>query len=61
MSKIVRMEFMGSWIVFWLLCLSVLGIPLAILYYKTGLIRIEHEIEDAENFISEFRAGRVGK
>jgi len=29
MSKIVRHEFMGSWIYFWLLCITVIGIPVA--------------------------------
>jgi hypothetical protein len=58
MSKIIRREFMGSWPIFWLLCLSILGIPLAILYYQTGLLQIEHEIEDAETFVAGFRARR---
>jgi hypothetical protein len=29
MSKIVRYEFMGSWLFFWLVCITVIGIPVA--------------------------------
>jgi|HubBroStandDraft_5_1064220.scaffolds.fasta_scaffold304040_1 hypothetical protein len=61
MSKIVRNEFMGSWLLFSLLCLTVIGIPLAILYLLTGTIRIENEMEDPEKFIADLRAGNVGR
>lgn len=59
MSKITRNEFMGNWWVFWLLCISVLGLPLAFLYVLTGTIRIEENIDDAERFVEEFRAGKL--
>jgi hypothetical protein len=58
MSKIVRYEFMGSWLYFWLLCISGIGIPVAILYLLNGTLRIEDEMTDSEQFVSAFRAGR---
>jgi hypothetical protein len=58
MSKIVRYEFMGSWLYFWLLCISGIGIPVAILYLLNGTLRIEDEMTDPEQFVSAFRARR---
>jgi hypothetical protein len=58
MSKIVRYEFMGSWLLFWLQCVTIIGIPLAILYLLNGTLRIEDETADPENFVSAFRAGK---
>jgi hypothetical protein len=58
MSKIVRYEFMGSWLYFWLLCISGIGIPVAILYLLNGTLRIEDEMTDPEQFVSAFRAGK---
>ena len=58
MPKIVRYEFMGSWPIFWILCVSIFGIPAAILYLLTGTLRIEHEVEDPEEFVSAFRDGK---
>jgi hypothetical protein len=56
LSRIVRWEFMGNWLLFWLLCVSLVGIPVAILYLVTGTLRIEEEVEDAQRFIDEFRS-----
>jgi len=61
MPKIIRYEFLGSWLMFWLLCITVIGIPLGILYLLHGIVRIEHEIADPERFITEFRSGRFSK
>jgi hypothetical protein len=61
MSKIIRNEFMGNWYVFWLLCLTGIGLPLALLYLLDGTIRIEDEMEDPEQFVAAFRAGKVRK
>ena len=58
MSKIVRYEFMGSWLYFWLLCISGIGIPVAILYLLNGTLRIDDEMTDPEQFVCAFRAGR---
>jgi hypothetical protein len=59
MSKVVRYEFMGSWMLFWLLGISIIGIPLAILYLMNGTIRIEDEMDDPEQFLAEFRSGKL--
>ncbi len=56
MSKIVRHEFMGSWLLFWLQCVTIILIPFAILYLLNGTLRIEDEIADPEEFVSAFRA-----
>jgi hypothetical protein len=55
MDKIVRREFVGNWILFWLLCVTVIGIPIAVLYYVNGTVLIEQQIENAEQFMLEFR------
>ncbi len=55
MSKIVRYEFMGNWILFWLLCITGIGIPVAILYLVNGTIRIEDEVADPEAFVAAYR------
>ncbi len=59
MPKIIRYEFLGNWLLFWLLSITVIGIPLAILYLLSGTVRIEHEMEDPEKFVAQFRAGRT--
>jgi hypothetical protein len=56
MSTIVRYEFLGSWLLFWALGISVIGIPLAILYLVNGTVRVEHQMDDPERFIEDFRA-----
>lgn len=59
MAKIVRNEFLGSWILFWALSISVLGIPLALLYLVVGTVRIEQEMDDPEAFVEAFKGGRL--
>ena len=59
MPKVVRYEFMGSWMLFWLLGVSVVGIPLAILYLLNGTVRIEEEVDHPEQFIADFRSGKL--
>lgn len=61
MPKIVRHEFMGSTIVFWLLCLTAVMIPVAILYLVNGTIRIEHEVDEPEEFVKQYRSGKLTK
>ncbi len=55
MSRIVRYEFMGNWILFWIMSITVVGIPLAVLYLIDGTLRIETEVEDAEQFVAQYR------
>jgi hypothetical protein len=47
MDKIVRRQFLGNWILFWLLCITILGIPIAVLYLLDGMVTIEQQVEDA--------------
>ena len=61
MSKIVRYEFMGSWLWFWLLCITGIGIPFAILHLVNGTIRLESDVDDPEEFQREYRAGKLNK
>jgi hypothetical protein len=49
---------MGSWLFFWLLCITGIGLPFAVLYLLTGTLRIDEDVNDPERFIQEFRAGR---
>ncbi|MFC5861945.1 hypothetical protein ACFPT7_06545 [Acidicapsa dinghuensis] len=58
MPKIIRYQFMGNWFIFWFLCITGVGIPLAILYLLNGTLRVEHEMADPEQFISDYRAGK---
>jgi hypothetical protein len=60
MSKIVRHEFMGSWVVFWLLCITGIGIPVAVLYLLNGTIRVETELDNPEEFLEGFRRRKLG-
>jgi len=57
-STIVRYEFTGNWAWFWLLCVTVIGIPFAILYLLTATLRVETEMAEPERFVSEYRAGK---
>jgi hypothetical protein len=59
MSKVVRYRFLGNSCWFWLLCVSVVGLPVAFLYLLHGTIRIEEELNDPERFVEEFRSGKL--
>jgi hypothetical protein len=61
MSKIIRHEFMGSWLLFWFLCVSLIGIPLALLYLRVATLRIEDDLDDPEQFVADFRQGKLAK
>ncbi len=61
MSKIIRNEFMGSVVIFWLLCLTIVLIPVAIVYLINGTIRIEEEMDNPEDFIEQYRSGELTK
>jgi hypothetical protein len=58
MAKVVRSEFMGNGIVFWLLCVTIVMIPVAVLYLINGTLRVEEELNDPEEFIKRFRNRR---
>jgi len=56
MSKLVRREFIGNRIVLLLLGISLVGIPLAILYIIDNTIEIHTEFEDPEAFLTKFKS-----
>jgi hypothetical protein len=58
MDKIVRREFTGNWLLFWVLCLTGVGIPLALLYLLTGIVEVHSESPDAEAAIEKIRTRR---
>ena len=60
MNKIIRREFLGSWVLFLGLCVSIVGIPIAILYYKESMVIVEEELEDPSAFLQAYRAGKRG-
>jgi hypothetical protein len=53
MDKIKRRHFTGSWLLFFLLCITGVGVPLAILYLIEGTLEIETDIPDAEAFMAQ--------
>jgi hypothetical protein len=61
MSKVVRYQFMGSWLLFWLLFVSGIGIPFAILYLLNTTVRLDSELKDPEEFMEAYRAGKLAK
>lgn len=54
MDKIKRREFTGNWLLVWLLGISGIGIPIAILYLLEHTIEIEYEVKDAEAFMDSY-------
>ena len=56
MSRIVRYEFMGSWLLFWFACITGFGIPLAVLYLINSTVRIDEQVSDPTRFLEQFRA-----
>ena len=58
MATISRCEFMGNWFYFWFACITIVGIPLALLYLLNGTVRVEEQVEDGESVISRLRAAR---
>ena len=55
MGKIIRREFIGNRFIFWLLCFSGIGIPMAILYLLECTVTIEEAIESPNEFIEGLR------
>lgn len=58
MAKFVRHEFMGSEILFILLCLSGIGIPFAILYLISDTVTVEEEVENPTEFLVQYKKER---
>jgi hypothetical protein len=60
MNKIIRREFLGSWVLFLGLCVSIIGIPIAILYYKESMVIVEEGLENPSAFLQAYRAKKRG-
>jgi hypothetical protein len=61
MGKIVRREFVGSRLLFFLLFLLGVTLPFAIIYLLEATVTIEDEVEDPEKFMAALREGKVGR
>jgi hypothetical protein len=61
MGKIVRREFVGSPLLFFLLCLLGITLPFAVIYLLEATVTIEDEMEDPEEFMAALRERRVGR
>ena len=59
MANVVRYDFLGNPLVFWFLCLTVIGIPMAIIYLMTSTLRIEDSVENPEEFVARYKAGKI--
>lgn len=57
MAKIVRHEFVGRPELFWLMCITLIGIPIAILYLIGATVIIEENLDDPTEFLERFRSG----
>jgi hypothetical protein len=49
---------MGKLLYFWFLCITLVGIPIAIVYLINGTIRVEEQVNDAEQVADRLRASR---
>ncbi len=59
MGKIVRHEFLGSRLLVLLLCLTGIGIPLAVIYLIEGFVTVEEEVADPTAFLEAYRKRNV--
>jgi hypothetical protein len=60
MNKVIWRQFLGNWVLFWALCISILGIPIAILYYKQGMVIVEEELGNPIAFMEAYLEGKRG-
>ena len=61
MGKIVRYQFLGSEVLFWFLCVTLLGIPIAVIYLIGSTVAIEEELPNPTEFLEQFRSGKLRK
>jgi hypothetical protein len=52
---------MGSRIILTFLCLTGIGIPVAIIYLIEATVTIEEEVDDPSDFTEKLRAGILGR
>jgi hypothetical protein len=58
-SKIVRHEFVGSWLWVLLPCITGIGVPVALVYLFYATVRIETEVDNPEELVYRYRAGKL--
>jgi hypothetical protein len=58
MSKIRRLEFLGSW--FWLVFWAIVFLPVGLIYFAVKSIVIEEEV-DAGKFVEWYRSQKARK
>jgi hypothetical protein len=46
---------MGNPIIFCILCLSVIGLPVAFIYLLNGTLTIVTEVDEPEEFVKQYR------
>ena len=61
MGKIIRYQFLGSDVFFWFLCMTGLGIPIAVLYLMSSTVAIEEDVPNPTDFVERFRSGEFRK
>jgi hypothetical protein len=61
MGKIIRREFLGSRARLILMCITVIGIPSAIIYFVESTVTIEEDLDDPTEFVEKFRSGKLGR
>ena len=54
MDRIRKREFTGNALLFWLLCVTVVGIPAGVLYLVNGTVETEFEVDDAQAFWDDY-------
>jgi hypothetical protein len=55
MGKIIRHEFLGSRALVVFLCITVIGIPIAVIYLIEGFVTVEEEVPDPTAFLEAYR------
>ena len=55
MSKIIYHEFLGSRLLVLLLCLTIIGIPVAVIYLFEWFVTVEEEVADPRAFLDKYR------
>ena len=59
MGKIIRYQFLGSQLVFWFLCITVVGIPVAIVYLIGSTVAVEEDLPNPTEFLEQFRSRKL--
>jgi hypothetical protein len=55
MDRIKKREFVGSQLLLWIMSISIIGLPLAVVYLINGTIETEFEVEDADQFWENYK------